>query len=76
VRRTRYRSLSWKSTDWVVLGGAIVSALAILLVKPEAVRYEPYPTLDAPVASVPLAVGLLGLLGPAVVLLWLERTRT
>jgi energy-coupling factor transporter transmembrane protein EcfT len=75
VRRTRYRALKWKAADWVVTTGAIVAVAAILLVGPDAVRYEPYPSLAAPVASVPLAVGLLGLLGPAAVLLWLERTR-
>jgi energy-coupling factor transport system permease protein len=74
VRRTRYRALNWNVTDSVVLGGAIVALLAIVLVDPAAVRYEPYPSLAAPVASVPLAIGLLGLLGPAAVLLWLERT--
>jgi hypothetical protein len=36
-----------------------------LVVSPDAVRYEPYPTLDAPAASLPLIVALLGLLAPA-----------
>lgn len=73
VRRTRYRPLVWRRTDWIVLAGALVAALAVVFAEPGAVRYEPYPTLTAPVASVPLAVGLLGLLAPAGVLLWRER---
>lgn len=76
VRRTRYRVLVWKRMDWVVLGGAFVAVAAIFLVDPDAVRYEPYPTLTAPVASLPLTIGLLGLLAPAAVLLWRERFQT
>jgi hypothetical protein len=39
----------------------------------EAIRYDPYPVLTWPVASPFLTVGLLGLLGPAVVIVWQER---
>jgi energy-coupling factor transporter transmembrane protein EcfT len=73
VRRTRYRSLVWRGGDWVVLAGAGIAAASVLMAEAGAIRYEPYPTLALPVASVPLAVGLLGLLAPAVVLLWQER---
>lgn len=73
VRRTRYRSLVWRRTDWLVLGGALLAAAVVMLAEPGAVRYEPYPTLTPPIASVPLAIGLLGLLAPAAVLLWWER---
>ncbi len=73
VRRTRYRPLVWRPRDWVVLAGAAIATVSVLLVDADAIRYEPYPTLTWPVASVPLAVGLLGLLAPAVVLLWQER---
>jgi energy-coupling factor transport system permease protein len=73
VRRTRYRPLVWRPRDWVVLAGAAIATVSVLLVDADAIRYEPYPTLTWPVASVPLAVGLLGLLSPAFVLLWQER---
>lgn len=76
VRRTRYRPLTWRSCDWLVLTGSAIAALSVLLAPSDAVRYEPYPTLIWPVASVPLTVGLLGLLAPAAVLLWQERSRT
>ena len=56
-----------------MLAGAAIATVSVLLVDADAIRYEPYPTLTWPVASVPLAVGLLGLLAPAVVLLWQER---
>ncbi len=74
VRRTRYRSLRWKRTDWIVLGGALAAVLAILLAGRDAIRYEPYPFLTWPAASPLLAIGLLGLLGPAFAILWQERT--
>lgn len=74
VRRTKYRSLVWRWTDWVVVIGAGFAIAAILLVDPDAIRYEPYPTLSWPVANIPLTIGLLGLLAPAFVLLWQERT--
>jgi energy-coupling factor transporter transmembrane protein EcfT len=72
-RRTRYRALRWQLTDWIVLGGALAAVLAILLAGGDAIRYVPYPTLTWPVASPLLAVGLLGLLGPALVMLHQER---
>ncbi len=75
VRRTKYRTLVWRRTDWIVLGGAMLALLGIVLTGREAIRYEPYPSLTWPAASVPLALGLLGLLGPAVVSLWQERAR-
>lgn len=75
IRQTRYRNLIWKGTDWFVLAGAATAVVTILAVDPEAIRYDPYPTLTWPVASLPLAIGLLGLLAPALALLWLERER-
>lgn len=74
VRRTRYRPLIWRPSDWVVLAGAIIAAASVVLAGAEAIRYEPYPTLELPAASVPLSIGLLGLLAPAFVLLWRERS--
>lgn len=75
VRRTKYRTLVWRRTDWIVLGGATLALLGIVLTGRDAVRYEPYPSLTWPVASAPLTMCLLGLLAPAVVLLWQERAR-
>jgi energy-coupling factor transporter transmembrane protein EcfT len=75
VRRTKYRPLIWRTVDWFVLAGSLIAAAAMLLAPSDAVRYEPYPTLSWPVASLPLTIGLLGLLAPALVLLWLERNQ-
>ncbi len=75
LRRTRYRPLVWRRSDWAVLAGSVLAAVAVVVAAPGAIRYEPYPTLAPPVASVPLAVGLLGLLVPAIVLLWQGRQR-
>jgi energy-coupling factor transporter transmembrane protein EcfT len=75
VRRTRYRSLRWRGADWIVLGGALASVATVLVVGIDAIRYEPYPHLAWPIASLPLAFGLLGLLGPAFALLWQERSQ-
>ncbi len=72
-RRTRYRTLRWRGSDWVVLGGALASVATVLLVGIDAIRFDPYPNLSWPIASMPLALGLLGLLGPAFAILWQER---
>lgn len=74
-KRTRYRTLVWRRADWIVLAGAVIAVIAIVLSGPDAYRYEPYPSLTLPVASISLTLGLLGLLGPAFVLLWQERER-
>lgn len=73
-RRTRYRDLHWQWTDSVVVIAAIIAAFAVLVDGGAAIRYEPYPALTRPVADPLVAIGLLGLLGPAIALLWLERT--
>lgn len=75
-QRTRYRQLRWQRTDSMVLLGAIAAVAAVLIAGRDAIRYEPYPTLVWPVASLPLTIGMLGLLGPAVAMLWLERARS
>ena len=75
VRRTKYRALIWQRADWIVLAGALVAVAAIVLAGPDALRYEPYPALTWPVASIPLTIGMIGLLGPAVIMLWQERER-
>jgi hypothetical protein len=70
VRRTRFRAPQWTAGDSIVAGGAAISVLGVvatLLWNPDAIRYEPYPTLDAPVAGLALIVALLGLLAPAYV---------
>ncbi len=74
-RRTKYRTLVWRRSDSAVLLGAAIAAGAILLTGRDAIRYEPYPSLGWPVASVPLTLGLLGLLAPALVGIWQERAR-
>jgi energy-coupling factor transport system permease protein len=70
VRRTRFRAPQWTAGDSIVAGGAAISVLGVvatLLWNPDAIRYEPYPTLDAPVAGLALILALLGLLAPAYV---------
>ena len=70
VPRTRYRPLVWTRRDWFVLASAAVAAAATLGVAradPAALAYEPYPSLTAPAASLPLLIGLLALLAPALV---------
>jgi len=70
IRSTRYRETVWTRADWLVCGGALtalVATVVTLQLQPEALRYEPYPSLDWPVTS-PLLVLLLALLMvPAVV---------
>jgi energy-coupling factor transport system permease protein len=73
VQRTRYRSLVWHRSDWFVLAGAAIAVMSIVLADRDAIRFEPYPVLDWPAANVPLTLGLLGLLAPAVVLVWQEQ---
>jgi energy-coupling factor transport system permease protein len=70
VRRTRFRAPQWTARDSIVAGGAAISMLGVVFTlawNPDAIRYEPYPTLDAPVVGLPLMVALLGLLTPAYV---------
>ena len=70
VPRTRYRPLVWTRRDWFVLASAAVAAAATLGVARAdraALAYEPYPSLTAPAASLPLLIGLLALLAPALV---------
>lgn len=68
--RTRYRIPTWTRRDSIVSAGAGVSisgVIVALIWNPNGVRYEPYPTLDPPLVSLPLIVALLGLLVPAFV---------
>ena len=74
MRRTRYRDLQWQRTDTIVIGGAIFAAMTVLVGGVDAFRYDPYPTLTWPIASLPLTIGMLGLLGPVVAMLWQERS--
>jgi energy-coupling factor transport system permease protein len=74
VQRTHYRTLRWRRSDSVVLCGVIIAVLAVLAAGRAVIRYDPYPVLAWPVASPMLAIGLLGLLGPAVVIVWQERS--
>jgi energy-coupling factor transporter transmembrane protein EcfT len=74
MRRTRYRDLHWQRTDAIVIGGALLAAMTVLIGGIDAVRYDPYPALVWPIASLPLTIGLLGLVGPVVAILWQERS--
>jgi hypothetical protein len=46
---------------------ALVATLLSLEMRPESVRYEPYPHLDLPNVNLPLLLALLLLLAPAIV---------
>jgi hypothetical protein len=70
LRRTRYRHPVWERPEWIVSGAAIavlVVEIAVLFLDPAAFRYEPYPSLTAPVISLPLLAALGLLLVPAAV---------
>lgn len=69
-RVTRYRARRWTRADSVVVAGAAMTAAATgvaLQLAPDALRYDPYPTLGWPTGSVWLLFGLAALLLPAVV---------
>jgi energy-coupling factor transport system permease protein len=69
-RVTRYRSRRWTLADTVVVAGAalaVVATAVALQVGPEALRYDPYPTLRWPAGSIGLLLALAALLLPAVV---------
>jgi energy-coupling factor transport system permease protein len=68
---TRYRPMPWRVQDWVVVGGALVTALAFLLPVPgrETIFYSPYPFLTMPEFALTMGVATWGLLAPAAV--WL-----
>jgi hypothetical protein len=71
--RTRYRSPVWRSSDTAIAAGsvlALVATVITLVIWPEALRYEPYPSLTLPAVGLPLLVGLLGLTAPAIAALW------
>ena len=70
VRRTRYRRPRWTRSATAIASFATASALSTLLASwlvPEALRFEPYPDLESPVANVPLMLALALLLLPALI---------
>jgi energy-coupling factor transport system permease protein len=70
LRRTRYRDPVWERPEWTVSGAAITVLaveIVVLFLDPSAFRYEPYPSLTAPVISLPLLAALGLLLVPAAV---------
>jgi energy-coupling factor transport system permease protein len=68
---TRYRPMAWRPQDWVVVAGALVTALAFLLPIPgrETIFYTSYPALMPPSLALTLGVAMWGLLAPVAV--WL-----
>lgn len=69
-RMTSYRRRKWTGRDTVTLAGASVAIVAIALflqISPESLRYEPYPTMEWPVASPVLVLALGALMLPAAV---------
>jgi energy-coupling factor transport system permease protein len=71
---TRYRPMQWQKRDWLVAGGAFITALAFLLPIPGSITlyYTPYPTLTMPPLALTLGVALWGLLTPAAI--WLAQS--
>jgi energy-coupling factor transport system permease protein len=72
---TRYRPMEWKMRDWIVVGGALVTALAFLLPIPghTTIYYTPYPALTPPPFALTLGIASWGLLAPAAI--WLMTTK-
>jgi energy-coupling factor transport system permease protein len=68
---TRYRPMPWRGQDWVVVAGALVTALAFLLPLPgrETLFYSPYPAMTMPDFALTFGVATWGLLLPAAI--WL-----
>jgi energy-coupling factor transport system permease protein len=70
---TVYRPAPWRIQEWLVAGGATVTAAAFLLPLPwldrSSILYSPYPALSLPSFSLALGMATWGLLAPAVVLL-------
>lgn len=72
---TRYRPMPWRAQDWVVVGGALVTALAFLLPLPgrSTIFYSPYPVLMPPAFAVTIGMALWGLLAPVAVWMGINR---
>jgi energy-coupling factor transport system permease protein len=70
---TLYRPAPWRTPEWTVAAGALVTVAAFVLPLPgldrASIFYSPYPVLAAPGFSVALGVATWGLLTPAGVLL-------
>lgn len=71
---TRYRPMPWQPQDWVVVAGALVTALAFLLPIPgrATIFYTPYPALTPPAFALTLGMAMWGLLAPVAV--WLAMS--
>lgn len=70
VRTSRYRDAAWSRDETIVTAGAVLAVLVTavaLQVSPEALRYDPYPTMRWPSTEPRLLVALALLLLPAVV---------
>lgn len=72
---TRYRPMPWRTQDWGVVVGALVTALAFLLPVPgrETIFYTPYPALTPPVFALTMGLAMWGMLAPVAV--WLVTTQ-
>ena len=71
VKRTTYRTQRWTGHDWMVVGGAALTAAGYLVlprVSGVTLAYSPYPRLGFPPFDWPIALATLGLAAPAVVL--------
>ena len=70
---TVYRPAPWRTQDWLVVAGALVTAVVFLLPLPGLDRsslfYSPYPSLNEPAFSVWIGISTWGLLAPAFVML-------
>lgn len=65
--RTRYRANAWSAYDSLLIGGALISliSLAPLGDGPNTLFYSPYPLVEPPLFNLWIAMGLFGLVVPA-----------
>ena len=68
--RTQYREARWTIGDSAIAATSITAIFSVfwtLHVRPEALRYEPFPDLSWPDVWFPLVIALMLLVSPAIV---------
>lgn len=68
TRRTVFRATKLSGRDWAVIVASVSVAIVVfvvLSVDPNALRYEPYPSIEVPRVNLPMLLALAALLTPA-----------